>query len=144
MRSILDWFGCYDAAADCIAARWGGSANKATISKKVSGLLDWTVADVIALEDARGQYPVTRLLARRVEEQDEVLSGSLLSDGSEIAKECGEAIHAILRAHESSHGDDVARAIAELDEALAPMRTARTRLVGMLDGGPRGRMAAAE
>jgi hypothetical protein len=136
MKSVVDWFGCLDAAAACIAARWDGRANKATISKKLSGLLDWTVADVIALEDARGAFPVTRLLARRLDERDEALAGSLLSDGSEIAKECGEAIAAILAAHHSSNADNVASAIAELDEALAPMRQARTRLVAMMKDRP--------
>lgn len=52
MRALIDWFGCYDAVAETINARWGGGASKGTVSKKASGQLDFTVADVIALEDA--------------------------------------------------------------------------------------------
>ncbi|WP_368484335.1 hypothetical protein [Pseudooceanicola sp. HF7] len=132
MKSIVDWFGCLDAAAECIAARWDGRANKATVSKKLSGLLDWTIADVIALEDARGAFPVTRLLARRLNEREQAVAGSLLADGGEIAKECGEAIAAILAAHHSSSADDIARACAELREAMEPQRRALCRLEAML------------
>ena len=132
MKSVVDWFGCLDAAAECIAARWGGRPNKATISKKLTGTLDWTVADVIALEGARGAFPVTRLMARRLEQHDDALAGSLLLDGSEIAKECGEAIAAILAAQQSCNADNLARAVAELDEAMTPMRRARSRAMVML------------
>ncbi|MBB5515787.1 hypothetical protein FHS89_001807 [Rubricella aquisinus] len=128
MKSLVGWFGCYDAVAETINARWGDGASKGTVSKKVTGILDWTVADVIALEDASNRYPVTRLLARRLEDRPAVQGGSLLMDGSSIAKESGEAIAAILAAEQSSGAHERAQAITEIDEAMHALRQARTRL----------------
>lgn len=133
MKSLIDGFGCYDAVAETFNARWGvgfgsGGASKGTISKKVVGQLDWTVADVIALEDASDRYPVTRMMARRLVDRPVVAGGSLLMDGSSIAKESGEAISAILAAEQSTCADQMADAIAELDEAIFAMRQARDRL----------------
>ncbi|MBT2130099.1 hypothetical protein [Aliiroseovarius lamellibrachiae] len=130
MKSLVDWFGCYDAVAETFNARWGGGASKGTVSKKVTGNLDWTVADVIALEDASGRYPVTRMLARRLESRPAQVGGSLLQDGSNIARESGEAISAILAAEQSSCADEKAQAIKEIDEAMYAMRQARARLEG--------------
>lgn len=128
MKSIIGWFGCYDAAAETINARWGCGASKGTISKKMAGILDWTVADIIALEDAAGRYPVTRLLVRRLENRPAVVAGSLLTHGGCIAKESGEAIAAILAAEQSSGADERAQAITEIDEAMSALRHARERL----------------
>lgn len=128
MKSLVDWFGCYDAVAETFNARWGGGSSKGTISKKVTGQLDWTVADVIALEDASGRYPVTRMMARRLEHRPVSEGGSLLMDGSSIARESGEAIAAILAAEQSTCANQMADAIAELDEAIFAMRQARDRL----------------
>lgn len=135
MAALIQGLGCYDAAAETIAARWGASISRGTLTKKLNGVLDWTVADVIALEDARGQYPVTRLLWRRMRGRGTLEDGSLLQDGSTIARESGEAIAAILRAEQSSAtgagASDAAQAIKELDEAIAAMRIARARLEGL-------------
>ncbi|QBR35733.1 hypothetical protein ETW23_05845 [Leisingera sp. NJS201] len=132
MKSLVDWFGCYDAVAETFNARWGGGASKGTVSKKVTGNLDWTVADVIALEDAAGRYPVTRMMARRLDRRPDVTGGSLLQDGSSIAKESGEAIAAILAAEQSSCADDRAAAIKEALEA----RSAIDRALARLEGAP--------
>ncbi len=134
MKSLVDWFGCYDAVAETFNARWGGGASKGTVSKKVSGNLDWTVADVIALEDAAGRYPVTRMMARRLEHRT-VAPGSLLQDGSSIARESGEAISAILAAEQSTCADECAQAIKEVDEAMFAMRQARSRLEQVMGNG---------
>lgn len=133
MRSLVDWFGCYDAVAETFNARWGvvsgaGGASKGTISKKVTGTLEWTVADVIALEDAAGRYPITRMMARRLELRPLSDGGSLLMDGSSIAKESGEAISAILAAEQSTCADQKADAIAEILEARAALDRCLSRL----------------
>jgi hypothetical protein len=128
MKALIDWFGCYDAVAETINTRWGGGASKGTISKKTTGVLDWTVADVVALEDASGRYPVTRLLARRLENRTEITNNCLLLQTGIIAKESGEAIAAILSAEQSSGADERAQAITEIDEAIAALRVARSRL----------------
>ena len=133
VKSIVDWFGCYDAVAETINARWGaaagtGGVSRGTISKKVAGQFDWTISDVIALEDASGRYPVTKLLARRLEDRPAPTSGSLLNDGSIIARESGEAICAILSAEQSSSADDRAGAVKEIDDAIEALKAARVRL----------------
>ncbi len=128
MKSIVDWFGCFDAVAETINARWGGGASKGTISKKVSGKLDWTLADVIALEDASGRFPVTRLMARRLEDRVVMAENCLVQQSGVIAKEGGEAISAILAAEQSSCADEKAQAIKEIDEAMFALRQARSRL----------------
>lgn len=128
MKSIVDWFGCFDAVAETINARWGGGASKGTISKKVSGALDWTLADVIALEDASGRFPVTRLMARRLETRVLMTGGCLMLQSGAIAKESGEAIAAILAAEQSSGANERAQAIKEIDEAMYALRQARSRL----------------
>lgn len=124
---IQGYFGCFDAAAETINARWGRGASKGTISKKISGQLDWTVADVVALEDASGRYPVTRMLARRLDAAPSP-DGCLLKHAGSIAKEMGEAVAAILAAEQSASADDKAQAIKELHEAETAVRLARERL----------------
>jgi hypothetical protein len=128
IKSIIEWFGCYDAVAETINARWGGGASKGTISKKVSGHLDWTIADLIALEDASGRYPVTRLLARRLENRADNAPASLLLQTGLIARESGEAIAAILAAEQSSCAAENAQAIKEIDDATEALRLARAAL----------------
>lgn len=133
MKAIVGWFGCFDAVAETINARWdriggAGGASKGTISKKVSGALDWTLADVIALEDASGRFPVTRLMARRLEDRVVMAQSCLLQQSGVIAKESGEAISAILAAEQSSGADEKAQAITEIDEAVLALRRARARL----------------
>ncbi|WP_299734692.1 hypothetical protein [uncultured Roseobacter sp.] len=135
LRALIGWFGCYDAAAATINARWGGGASKGTISKKVSEQLDWTVADIVALEDAVGQYPVTRALARRLSERPSTKGRCLVVQSGTIARECGEAISAILAAGQSLDASDMAEAIREIDESIESLRLARA----LLNAGPEGR-----
>ena len=130
MRALIDWFGCYDAVAETINARWGGGSSKGTISKKASGQLDFTVADVIALEDAAQLYPITRLLARRLKTDNRPDATCLLTQTGIIAKESGEAIAAILAAEQSSCANETAQAITEIDEAVEALKIARARLEG--------------
>lgn len=128
LSALIDgFFGCYDAAAETINARWGRGASKGTISKKISGLLDWTVADVIALEDASGRYPVTRMMARRLDQSDSD-SGCIILHAGSIAKEAGEAVGALLAASQSADAGDHAQAIKELDDVETAIRLARSRL----------------
>ncbi len=128
MRSLVEWMGCYDAVAETLNARWGGGHSKGTVSRKMNGALDWTLPDVIALEDAAGRYPVTRILARRMGGGGVPADGSLISASSSIAKESGEALAAILSAQQSSCADDCAQAIKEVDDAVEALRIARGRL----------------
>lgn len=131
MRALVDSFGCFDAVAETLNARWGPfgrGASKGTISKKMAGQLEWTVCDVLALEDAAGRYPVTRLLSRRMNAR-QVEAGTLLEAACGIAKECGEAQSAVLAAVQSCDAGEEAQAIKEIDEAIESLRAARTVLV---------------
>jgi hypothetical protein len=71
MQALIDGtFGCLDAAAETINARLGGTVSKGTLSKRLSGQLGWPVEEVMALEDAAGRHPVTRMLARRLDTRE--------------------------------------------------------------------------
>ena len=128
MSSLVTGLGCLDAAAETINARWGGRASKGTLSKKLNGALDWTLADVIAIEDALGRWPVTRLLAQRV---GRIETGvvSLTEQAGLIARENGEALQAMLAAVQSCAAADVASAIKETDEAIEALQQGRAKLV---------------
>jgi len=127
MRALVSSYGSFDAVVSLLEARGYRGAHKGTISLKATGQRDWSVADVIALEDALGRYPVTDMLQRRKATRA-LPSGDLISDGSAIARESGEAIAAILAAAQSSRADETADAIREVDDAIAALRNARARL----------------
>lgn len=129
MSALIDGtYQCLDAAAEALNARNGNGANKATLSKKLNLHLDWTVADVIALEDAAGRYPVTRMLARRMADADRAAPMPMIQRAGSISKECGEAVAAILNAEVSASGQEKAQAVAEIDEAIEALRHARSEL----------------
>lgn len=124
---ISGTFGCLDAAALTLDARWGREASKGTLSRKMAGSLDITVCDIIALEDAAGRYPVTHWLARRLAvPTGEARDMRVLAAG--IARESGEAVASILSAELSDRAGDRAQAIVEIDEAIATLVAARARL----------------
>ncbi|KQI68715.1 hypothetical protein AN189_07390 [Loktanella sp. 3ANDIMAR09] len=121
-------FQCYDAAADTIVARLGNGVSKATISRRRSGSLDWPLADILALEDAAGKYPVTRMMARRLKETGAGSSLCITRQAGAISKECGEAVAAILSAQSSAEDNCRADALSEIDEAIEALRTARATI----------------
>lgn len=129
MSAMIDGqFGCLDAAAETINARTGQHVGKGTLSKRMSGLHGWPVDDVIALEDACGRYPITRLMARRMNPDARTARGSALMHAGSISKESGEAVCAILAAQQSDAEKDRAQAITEIDEAIEALRRARASL----------------
>lgn len=138
MRSLVQGFGCYDAVAEVLNARWGCGASKGTISKKMSGQLGWTLSDVIALQDASREYPVTRILARQHEERPNGVISCLVAHTGVIAKEYGEATNAILAATLSSCADKRAEAVTEIDQAIAALKQAREKV---LENSPRAEPA---
>lgn len=136
MRSLVQGYGCYDAVAEVLNSRWGCGTSKGTISKKMSGQLDWTLSDVIALQDAAGDYPVTRILARQNEEHPTGVISCLVAHTGVIAKEYGEATNAILSATQSSCADKRAEAVTEIDQAITALEEARRKV---LEDSPAGR-----
>ncbi len=126
MRALLRGHGCLDAAAAAINARWGESVCKGTLSRRAHGEQPWPLHHVIALEDALGRYPVTRLMWRRT--QDELACPDVVSAARSVAKEAGEAVAAMTGAVLSASAEERARAAVEIDEAIEAMRQARVAL----------------
>jgi hypothetical protein len=93
MVGMIHRFGGYDAVVALFSARWGVSTSKGTLTKKASGELDWSLSNIIALEDALGDYPITRMLADRMQ-------GGTPCDVQRavaaLAKEGGEAMASVL------------------------------------------------
>ena len=128
MRGLISGhYQCFDAAAEILSLRYGGPPNKGHISKRLSGMYDWTVREIVALEDAAGRYPITEMLGCR-NDAGPVVPGSLIQHAGIISKECGEAVQAILAAEQSSHTDDKAQAVKELCEAIVALEEARQAL----------------
>ncbi|MDG3040458.1 hypothetical protein [Roseicyclus marinus] len=128
MRALLSGYGCLDAAAAVLDARWGQGGSKGTLSKKASGQLSFTVEDVIALEDGLGRFPVTRLLAQRLGKPGAIPVDDLCQGAGDIAREAGEAVAAILAAVTSGRSGDRAQALVEIDEAIVQLEAARGAL----------------
>lgn len=125
---IAGTYGCLEAAAETIHARWGRGCSKGTLSKRGAGQLDWTVLDIVALEDAARRYPVTRWMMRRVT-QDAVDRRDVVALAAQVSRESGEAVAAILSAQLSARADDRAQAVAEISEAIEALQAARARLL---------------
>lgn len=133
MRALVARIGCFDAVAETINARWGAHTAKGTISRKTSGSLDWTLLDAIALEDALGSHPITRMMERRratAAAKEQTISP--IAAAATISKEAGEAVCSILAAEQSDNAGDRASAIVEIDEAIAALTAARELLRGCI------------
>ena len=129
VQALIDGtYGCLDAAAETINARHGGAVSKGTLSKRLHGLHGWPVEDVMALEDAAGRYPVTRMLARRLDARRDSAAASLYAASGVASKEAGEAVSAALAAAQSADAGELAAAIQEAAEGEAALRRLREAL----------------
>ena len=129
MQALIDGtFACLDSAAETINARTGGSTSKGTLSKRMHGALCWTVEEVIALEDAAGRYPVTRMMARRLDARGVTAAACVYAASGAASKEAGEAVNAALAAGQSADAGDIAEAIQEAAEGEAAFRRLREAL----------------
>lgn len=132
MAALVDGgFGCLDAAAETINARLGSSVAKGTLSKRLHGHIGWPVDEVIALEDAAGRYPITKMMARRLDASADTAAACLFQVSGAASKEAGEAINAALRAAQSVDADDRAVALQEVGEAIEALVRLRTALEAM-------------
>lgn len=132
LRAMVTRSGCLDAASATIEARWGIPSSKGTLSRKMSGSLDWTLRDLITFEDALGTDTVSRVIGQRwagnrVSGCNKPLG---LDDVSDISLESGQAVSKILRAMQSNCAGDRAEAIKEIDDAVAELMDARRKLAG--------------
>lgn len=94
MAGLIEKAGGVEPAAALISARRGTEVSKGTISKRQAGHLDWSFADIWALEEAVGDPCVRRWGAQSL---PEIADGqSLMQAGAELSREFGEAQGAIM------------------------------------------------
>ncbi|MCJ8139373.1 hypothetical protein [Falsirhodobacter halotolerans] len=124
MSKLIAQCGGYDAAVAILEARWDHPVSKGTLSKKKSGILDWTVTDVIALQEAVGKRPVFDWL-NSLDDDPEVLACHI-AGAADLSREYGDAMSAVLSARTP---DDKAKAIKELHD----VRGAADRLIGTME-----------
>lgn len=134
MRALIGRLGCLDAAAAAIQARTGSPTGKGTLTKRLHGQLGWLVSEVAALEDALGDYPVTRMLARRIAGEASPVGMPLTVCGGTAAREAGEAVAAALAVETSVSASDYAAAIVEADEAIQAMTDLKAAIVAKMEG----------
>lgn len=131
MAALIDSLGGFEAAVEVLRARWGHAVSKGTLSKKRAGDLDWTVADVLAIEAAAGSFPVTGYLVRQMKEQGGGrVSGDLIALSGLISRETGEAVAAVLNVMSADTDADRAETIKEVYEAIDALK----QVVQVLEG----------
>ncbi|MBW4986061.1 hypothetical protein KZZ07_26395, partial [Mameliella sp. CS4] len=108
----------------------GGQVGKGTLSKYLSGQLQWPLAYVWALEDAAGRYPVSAVRGRAIGARADP-RGCVYAAVGAASKEFGEAAEAALRVAGSADGAERAVALQEAREALDAM----ARLVAAIEAG---------
>lgn len=127
MAGLVERAGGVEPAAALIGARLGADVSKGSISKRLAGLLDWPLVEVMALEDAVGDPCVRRWLARGLPEVAE--GQSLMQAAADAVRENGEAVSAALD-FAAGRGSR-ARACKEASEAVHASR----RLAALMEGG---------
>ena len=131
MRTLVNWFGCYDAVIATLEAALDTSYCKGLLSRKVNASMNWNIPEIIALENAANRYPVTEYLAKRLPASTDKseIAECLIDQSGIISMEGGEAVNAILKAQKSESSDDSAKAIAEIQEAIEALQKAQNRLM---------------
>lgn len=113
MARLIERAGGVDAASVLVSARLGRNVCKGTISRRMSGDLDWPLVEIIALEDVVGDPCVRRWLCGGLPEA--ATNRDLLGAVAASAREHGEALAAALAV--GAGGGDMAVAKRELSEA---------------------------
>lgn len=126
MKALVERSGGLVAVESILAARWG-KASAGTISKKLHGHLDWTIADAIALQDAAGDSPIWDYLAGGTAQAVKV-DGCLVAATAKSVRETSEAHEAALAAAMSTDPDAKAKAVKEARESLAATQALLSRL----------------
>ncbi|MHA7852219.1 MAG: hypothetical protein ACX93Q_15215 [Roseovarius sp.] len=120
--------GGVESAAAAISESVGRVVHKGTLSKRLSECRGWHVDEIAGLEDALGSYPVSRFMVSRLDPKPGNFDAPLDHHASAVLSATGDAFHSILAAQQSDADQDRATAIAEIDEAIAALRRARTAL----------------
>lgn len=101
MIGLVERAGGPEAAARMIAARLGDpgdkiveATRKGTISRRISGSLTWPLDEVLALEDALGDYRVRNWLGQTLPTPEP--DASLIQVLADASRETGEATSAVM------------------------------------------------
>ncbi|SEN95131.1 hypothetical protein SAMN04488103_109171 [Gemmobacter aquatilis] len=94
--ALIDRLGGVTAANAVLEARWGGGHSAGTLSKKRARQLDWTLPDILALQEAAGDWSLFDWLMGQV--PAEARSVCLVQGVADLSREVGEAQHASLSA----------------------------------------------
>lgn len=118
MQSLITAVGGFDAAVAVIEARWGRGMSKGTLTKKLAGQLDWSVLDILALQQATGVESVTDWMVSLGPRA--AVARTLASTAPDFAREAGEAQAALMAAMASPGNEALrARAAKEVHDVLA-------------------------
>ena len=130
MRSMVQKCGCLESVSEIT------NTSVSIVSKKMNGVLNWTISDVMHLEEALGIYPITRIMSR-INANDQIKSNLELPEiAGQIAKDTGSAVQSIL-----SVGPKVDRkaqhacSMVEIDQALVALKQARTAIETLYNEG---------
>ena len=115
MQGLVARAGGVDAAAAIIGARHGYDVSKGSISKRLSGHLDWPLVEIMALEDALDDHCVRRWLARSLPQA--AVGQNLMQGAGTMAVEAGEAMAAVMDFISGRGTGDKAR--KEVQDAVA-------------------------
>lgn len=117
MRSLVKKYGCYDSVSELL-----GGINRGTITKKMRAEMKWSIIDAVLIQDALGEYPVTKYLVKRMNEDEHLCEKDLITHISNVSKECGEAVSFALNASQELTSDDIAIAKVEITEAIESLQ----------------------
>lgn len=131
MARLVEKAGGVDAAAALIGARMGHGVSKGTISKRMSGELDWPLVEIRALEQAVGDACVSRWIAGDLPEVAQ--AQSMMAAVGDAVREHGEAVSAVLAV--AMGGGNAAVALREMDEAAHALGRLRATLGAVVEGG---------
>lgn len=118
MVRLVERAGGVDAASALVSARLGRNVCKGTISRRMSGDLDWPLVEIMALEDVVGDLCVRRWLCGALPEA--AVQRDLLGAVAVSAREHGEALAAALAV--GAGAGDMAVARRELSEAAQALK----------------------
>lgn len=111
MNGLLAHLGGPVAVAALMEARLCRPYSAGTLSQKKNGHAEWTIMDMIVLQEAAGRAPVTDWLVS-LDDDAEALP-CRVTGVAHLAREHGEAINAVLTARTP---EEVAKAIKELHD----------------------------
>lgn len=123
MRGLIADVGGYDAVVAYFTQRTGQPCHKGTLSQKKNGTLDWTLMDVIILQEFAQRTPVTDWLVSLDDDAQSTITREAAA--ARVAVESGELVAALIgattpegRARALKELGDVREAIEDAEDVL--------------------------